>query len=99
MSRLITKNLLKRQLGGLPLLHTIVQRMGLREILSRYIPSHGNEAVPVADSLILLIYNLTIGKEPLYKLEEWVENIDKQSIHLDQYDSQSFGDDRFGRAL
>lgn len=99
MSRLHGKNLLKRQLGGLPLLHTIVQRMGLHEILSRYIPSHGNELVPVSDTLILLIYNLTMGKDPLYKLEEWVENIDKQCIHLDKYDEQSFGDDRFGRAL
>ncbi len=99
MSSVNEKKLVRYQLGGLPLLHSIIQRMGLREILSPYLQSHGNDKVPVVDTLILLIYNLALGKEPLYKLEEWMNRIDKHCIHLSQYTEQTFGDDRFGRGL
>ena len=99
MSSVNEKKLFRYQLGGLPLLHSIIQRIGLREILSGYLSSHGNEKVPIVDTLILLVYNLALGKEPLYKLEEWVERIDKQCIHLSEYAEQAFGDDRFGRGL
>ena len=54
------KRKLKRfQTGALPLIHDVVERIGLREILYNHIRCHGNEDVPAVETLILLIFNLT----------------------------------------
>ena len=94
-----TRTLKRHQVGALPLLHAIGKRMGLRAVLERYVSSHGNDQVPVVDTLILLSYNLIIGKEPLYELPAWVASIDRRPIGLADYAPQKFNDDRFGRCL
>ena len=94
-----SRTLKRHQVGALPLLHAIVRRMQLRTVLERYVPSHGNDQIPVVDILILLGYNLTIGKEPLYELPAWVASIDRRPIGFAGYAPEKFNDDRFGRAL
>jgi transposase len=101
MSSASQKKLERLQVGGLPLMHAIAERMRLREILYKYISSHGNEIIPAVESLILLIFNLTLGKNPLYELEEWTLSIDPRCIGYERYarGKGRFNDDRFGRAL
>ncbi len=95
-----TNRALKRlQVGGLPLIHAIVERMKLKDILYKYIPAHGNEDIPAVETLMLLVYNLILGKDPLYELQEWVESIDFRCINNQTYESVKFNDDRFGRVL
>ncbi len=93
------RTLRRHQVGGLPLIHEVTERMHLRSLLSQYIPSHGNDQVPVVDTLLLLILYLTLGKEPLYELPRWVASIDSRCIGYDALPSEAFNDDRFGRAL
>ena len=93
------EHIIKKQLGGLPLLYSIVERMGLLNILNKHLPKHGNNKVPYVQSILLLVLNLTLGKEPLYKLENWVNQIDLNCINLSDLDLESFNDDRFGRTL
>ena len=65
----IKERTLKRfHVGGLPLLHAIADRMRLKDILYKYIPVHGNEDIPAVETLMLLVYNLILGKDPLYEL-------------------------------
>ena len=73
--------------------------MGLSEVLAQHVPSHGNDKVNIIDTLIILIYNLTLGKNPLYELSEWVESLDMRAIGYSLDMSTLFSDDRFGRAL
>jgi len=94
-----SRTLKRHHVGALPLLHAIVKRLGLREMIKRFVPAHGNDQIPVVDTLILLGYNLTIGKEPLYELSTWAESIDHRSIGYADYAPDKFNDDRFGRAL
>ena len=95
-----TSRTLKRlQVGGLPLIHAIAERMRLKEILYKYIPAHGNEDIPAVETLMLLVYNLILGKDPLYELSEWVESIDFRCINNEDYEHVKFNDDRFGRVL
>jgi len=95
-----TSRTLKRmQVGGLPLIHAIAERMRLKEILYKYIPAHGNEDIPAVETLMLLVYNLILGKDPLYELSEWVESIDFRCINTEDYEHVKFNDDRFGRVL
>ena len=95
-----TDRTLKRlQVGALPLIRAICERMRLRDVLYKYIPAHGNEDIPAVETLLLLVYNLMIGKYPLYELQEWVESIDFGCIGIRSYAKVEFNDDRFGRVL
>ena len=94
-----SRTLKRMQVGGLPLIHAIAERMRLKEILYKYIPAHGNEDIPAVETLMLLVYNLILGKDPLYELQEWVESIDFRCIGIGNYVKVEFNDDRFGRML
>jgi transposase len=94
-----SRTLKRLQVGGLPLIHAIVKRMRLKEILYKYIPAHGNEDIAAVETLMLLVYNLILGKYPLYELQEWVESIDLRCINNEAYENVKFTDDRFGRVL
>ena len=94
-----SRTLKRMQVGGLPLIHAIAERMRLKEILYKYIPAHGNEDIPAVETLMLLVYNLILGKDPLYELQEWVESIDFKCINNEDYENVKFNDDRFGRVL
>jgi len=94
-----SRTLKRLQVGALPLIHAIVKRMRLKEILYKYIPAHGNEDIPAVETLMLLVYNLILGKDPLYELQEWAESIDFRCINNEDYENVKFNDDRFGRVL
>jgi transposase len=87
--------------GALPLIDRIAKKMKLREQLAVYIPGHGNDLVSPVDTLLLLIYNLAIGKSPLYELDQWCAGMDLQRIGIAQQKKKPgiFNDDRFGKAL
>jgi hypothetical protein len=55
--------------GELPLIKNFVERLGLKEIFAKYIKSHKNEKIPAVDSLMILLFNITCGRQPLYELE------------------------------
>ena len=93
------RTLKRHHVGALPLIHQIGRRMGLRTVLERSIRAHGNDRVPVVDTLMLLIYNLALGKDPLYELPQWVDSIDRRVIGYQALAAERFTDDRFGRAL
>ncbi|MCP4372408.1 MAG: DUF4277 domain-containing protein [Deltaproteobacteria bacterium] len=94
-----SRTIKRLQVGGLPLIHAIAERMRLKDILYKYIPAHGNEEIPAVETLMLLVYNLIVGKDPLYELQEWVESIDFRCIDIGNYVEVEFNDDRFGRVL
>ena len=89
----------RTRIAGLPLIRAIEKKMNLRSILSQYIKSNGNEIIPIADTLMLMIYNITLGRQPLYELSAWVNNLDVSIHGLHDYELLSLNDDRFARAL
>ncbi len=99
MTRPQSRRLKRHFVGGLPLLHRLAERIGLRALFNRYVPAHGNDQVPVVDTLMLLVYNLTLGKDPLYELQAWVGAIEGRAIGYSALAAERFSDDRFGRAL
>jgi transposase len=85
--------------GELPLIKSIIERLGLREIFAQYIKRHKNEKIPALDSLMILLFNITCGRQPLYELEEWVEHIHPKIFGHDSFKEGIINDDRFGKAL
>lgn len=94
--------LVRQRRGEIPILQALIRRLGLREILRHYIKPHGNETVPAVDVLLVLVWNIACGREPLYELAEWVDKLDNRLLAdtASQADEVlRYGDDRFARAL
>ena len=95
-----TKNkILRYYVGELPLIKNIIQQLCLKNIFSKHIRHHGNERIPSVDSLIILLFNITCGRRPLYEIEEWAERIDPRIFGYTSFKRGTINDDRFGRAL
>ena len=94
-----SEKLTRYKVAGLPLIYDIIERMNLRQILHDAMGVHGNETFPAVDTIMLLIINLTLGKQPLYELEQWVQSLDPRCLGYKTFDKGRFNDDRFGRAL
>ena len=93
------RSLKRHHVGALPLLHATAKRLGLKDVLGRHVANPGNNRIPVVDTLVLLSYNLAIGKQPLYELAAWVDALDRRPIGYGELEPETFNDDRFGRAL
>jgi len=93
--------LVRKRIGEIPLLQTVIQRLRWREIVLSYLPSHGNETVPAVDTLLVLVWNIACGRQPLYELPEWVAKLDARLLgHVPEGSCEElYGDDRFARAL
>lgn len=100
MSSTDTESLKRYTVAGLPLISSISRRLRLKDSLSAHLPrSHGNESIPVVDTLLLLLCNITLGRQPLYELGQWVGNIDPHAFGVPVGNLKAFNDDRFARAL
>lgn len=94
-----TEKLIRYNISGIPLIKQASNLLGLKSLFRDYIPSYGNEKVSAADTLRLLVWNITLGRQPLYELSQWVKAIDPGCHSLDKDRLKSFNDDRFARAL
>jgi len=100
MSIEMPEKLLRKRIGEIPLLQSITQRLGLRELLMRYIAPHGNEKIPAPDTLLLLVFNIASGRQPLYELGQWTTRLDGRLFGWQsQLPAALFNDDRYARAL
>jgi len=99
MSRESNEKLKRFNISGIPLIKSVSECLDLKSIFKKYISSYGNETVPVIDTLMFLIWNITLGRQPLYELYEWIRDIDPKCHGLDKQQLSSFNDDRFARAL
>ena len=100
MSSPIDERLTRFTVAGIPLITSVSRRLRLKAILSAHLtPTYGNETIPVVDTLMLLLCNITLGRQPLYELGQWVGSIDPNCFELQVEDLLAFNDDRFARAL
>ena len=93
------EQIIRRRVGEIPLLQAMASRLRFRDLLVRYIAPHGNETIPAVDTLMLLLFNITSGRQPLYELEQWVLSLEPRLFGFERLSEGTFGDDRFGRAL
>ena len=93
------EKIIRLYVGELPLIKNIIERLGLKEIFAKYIKPHRNEKIPAVDSLMILLFNITCGRQPLYELEEWVEHINPKIFGYNSFKKGVINDDRFGKAL
>src|SRR5437763_5563432 len=86
--------------GALPLLQRIVERMQLRRILSEHLPRDDSRTeLSTVTSLLVLFANLLIAREPVYGIGEWAALFPPDLLGLREQDLSRLHDDRLGRCL
>ena len=85
------------EISGIPIIHEVARRIGIRNIIEQFIPKHGNEKFYAVDSLIIIIYNITKGRLPLYQIGDWLAKHDPKCFEY--FPSEKLQDDSFALAL
>jgi transposase len=86
--------------GALPLLQRIVERMQLRRILSEHLPRDDSRTeLPTITALLVLFANLLMAREPVYGVGEWAALFPPDLLGLRAQDLSRLHDDRLGRCL
>jgi transposase len=86
--------------GALPLLKRIVERMQLQRILSEHLPRDDSRTeLPTVTALLVLFVNLLMAREPVYGVGEWAALFPPDLLGLREQDLSRMHDDRLGRSL
>jgi transposase len=86
--------------GALPILNDVLKRMQLEEHLRAYLPAEDGRTKPAtAKTLLVLVRNLLVSREPLYGIGEWAARQAPDLLGLCAEEVARLNDDRTGRAL
>src|SRR5436305_4600438 len=87
-------------IGALPLLTRIPERMQSRRILSEHLPRDDPRTeLPTVTALLVLLANLLMAREPVYGVGEWAALFPPDLLGLREQDLSRLHDDRLGRCL
>lgn len=89
----------RKIVGEIPIILSVSEQHGIGEVLRKHIKSHGNEIIPASEVLIMLLCNITSGRQPLYELADWVCKRHPGLFGYRDIQEEVLNDDRFGRAL
>lgn len=92
-------SLQSERLGPLPLVNHFVERVGLEELLDRYVPSDARCTVPHARALGVLLRSIIVEREPIYRQQESVHGFASGMFGIRAQQMEYLSDDRLGRAL
>ena len=88
------------RLAGLPVINTVLARLGLDGILAAGLPGPDPRCRTATATVIgVLVRNLALGREPLYALAGWAAGYDEALLGLGPGQAAMLNDDRAGRAL
>lgn len=86
--------------GALPLLMRIMERMQLHRILTEHLPKDDSRTeLATVTSLLVLFANLLMVREPVYGVGEWAALFPPDLLGLRNQDLARLHDDRLGRSL
>jgi transposase len=88
------------RLGPLPIVNHFLKRLGIEEILRRFVPTADKRYVlDHAKALGVLLRSIIVEREPIYRQQETVSSFVPEAFGLLRMEVGSIGDDRIGRAL
>jgi transposase len=89
-----------QRLGPLPLVNHYLDRLGLADLLERFVPTPDRRTrLPYHVGLGILLRSILTEREPLYRLGEVVETFAPEGFGLTEEQAHGLGDDAMGRAL
>lgn len=82
---------------GLPIVGKVIKDLKLKSVFDYHFQDHGNKKTKTSDCLLIIVANIIQGRDPLYKIPQWLKNVHIQSIT--QNDIDEISDDQLGRSL
>src|SRR5215470_3712917 len=96
---MIDFDLQHERMGPLPVINHFIQRMGLEEMLDRYVPPDPRCTVSRARLLGVLLRSIIVEREPIYRQQELVQGSASGMFGISADEMHNLSDDRIGRAL
>lgn len=88
------------EVGALPLVRTLLDRLGWRRLLERaFDPPDRRLRLSHVDAALLLVCNFALSRHPLYGVSEWVSRFGARALGLAPGQLELLNDDRLGRTL
>ena len=87
------------RLGPHPIIEHFLDQVEVARILDKHIHSNREGDLSHGRAICVLIHNVLVSRDPLYRLTEWAEPIDPQALGLTPEEKLTINDDRMGRAL
>lgn len=88
------------RVGPLPLINRFLDRLGLEQLLDRFVPTHDRRVrLPFAKALGLLLRSILVEREAVYRQHEIVSSFAPAAFGLTPELIEHAGDDAIGRAL
>lgn len=86
--------------GALPLVNQILDRMNLEGVLTEYLPPDDPRTeVPTVQVLLVMVRNLLLSREPIYGVGEWAARFAPDLFNLWEGEVKLLSDDRVGRSM
>lgn len=86
--------------GALPLINHILEKMRLEDFLSEHLPPDDPRAeLPTAQGLMVMVRNVLLSRQPIYGVGEWAARFAPDLFNLWENELALLGDDRLGRNL
>jgi len=88
------------QVGAIPLINELLERMQLEPLLRQYLPKDDSRTeLPTSRALLVLIRNLLLSREPIYGIPDWAAHVAPDLLDLFHDELPLLHDDRLGRGL
>lgn len=88
-----------KAIDALPIVNYFIERLALDRLLSRYVVSKASLKLPHSDTLLVMVRNILLDREPLYEVSEWAAKHDGELVGLRGLEPNILNDDRIGRSL
>jgi len=86
--------------GALPIVNQVLERMRLESFLEAYLPRSGARSkITTQQGLLVLVRNYLVCREPIYGVGEWAERFAPDLLGLSSRQVAALNDDRVGRCL
>ena len=89
----------KHHLGPHPIIRHYLDRMNLRDIIRGSLGGGLHHSLDHAEVLAVLVHNILVSRGPMYRIKEWAEGIEPDSLGLTVAQVQCLNDDRIARTL
>jgi len=94
------KTLQSYDVGALPIINHILDRMQLSAILAEHLaPDDPRTRVSTAQGILVLVRNILLSREPIYGIGEWASRYAPELLELWPDQVRYLNDDRLGRCL
>ncbi len=94
------KTLRTYDVGALPIINRIMERMRLSDILKQCLPEDdARTQLATYRGLLVLVRNVLVSREPVYGVGQWASSYAPDLLDMCHHEMERLNDDRVGRCL